>query len=111
MHSCIRDFRSSKQRCGSLGVTIFSKFAVFTFTSSTDGKRVLINAFFTLRNRLKSYGARSGECPFNHDDATNIEQKQGASPVLDVTDRQERSSSSATSQSSENYLCYSKICL
>ncbi|GFX36155.1 hypothetical protein TNCV_4216771 [Trichonephila clavipes] len=42
--------------------------------------------------------------PFNHDDAINIERKRGTSPVLDVTDRQEWLSPSATSRSSENNL-------
>ncbi|GFU86022.1 transposable element Tcb1 transposase [Trichonephila clavipes] len=45
--------------CSSLGVTIFSKFAVFAFTSSTDLKSVPFNTAFPFRSKYKSNGERS----------------------------------------------------
>ena len=56
---CIRVLHCSKQCCSSSTPRPFSSCAIFTFTTSTDGKWVPFSTLFTLVYRKKSQGAKS----------------------------------------------------
>ena len=58
-HRCIRVLHCSKKRYSSSTPRPCSSCAVFSFTSSTDGKWVPFGTLFTLVHRKKSQGAKS----------------------------------------------------